>query len=218
MADERDARDMTEEEFLASYHQSDYPRPSFTADVAVFSRGHSGDDMKLLLVKRGGHPYRGCWALPGGFVNAEEDANAAGLRELREETGIVDAPCEQLGVYSKPGRDPRGWTATSAYVALLDEPPEACAGDDAARAVWCPVRVTDEGHGRRVLDVEADGEKLTCFFETEESRLRSSRARVTESTGFAFDHAQIVADAFLVIEGFLKEEQEQLHEDGHLPH
>ena len=86
MSDSLIAADMTEEEFLAQYHQSDYPRPSFTADVALFCKGQDGTALKLLLVKRGGHPYRGCWALPGGFVEPEEDADITTFAPLPEST------------------------------------------------------------------------------------------------------------------------------------
>lgn len=204
MGDSKNTTEMTEEEFLAQYRQSDYPRPSFTADVAVFCAGDSSCDAMLLMVKRGGHPYRGCWALPGGFVEPQEDSDSTALRELREETGLEDVSCEQLGVYSKPGRDPRGWTATAAYVALVGELKEAHAGDDAARAIWCPLHVSISDDGRRLIEVEAEGETLRCLFAERECHLQKPRALVIESVGFAFDHAQIVADAFLVVEDELR--------------
>ena len=200
MTDSTSTQDMTEEEFLAQYKQTDYPRPSFTADVTVFCKGKGDLPARILLIRRGGHPYRGCWALPGGFVEPNEDADMTALRELWEETGLSDVTCEQLGVYSKPGRDPRGWTATSAYVALLDEPIEAHAGDDAAHATWCQLNISDAEDGHRLLEVQADGEILHCSFEVRKGKLKGPRAHVLESAGFAFDHAQIVADAFLAVE------------------
>ena len=78
----------TEEQFLKEYKKKEYPKPSLTADIAVFRRIRDG--VELLLVRRARHPFRGCWALPGGFVNPNEDVIDAAWRELEEETGICD--------------------------------------------------------------------------------------------------------------------------------
>ena len=76
------------------------------------------------------------WALPGGFVDENEDIKDAALRELKEETGIVGLDLIQVGAYGKPGRDPRGHTVSVVYTAILDSEPEYQAGDDAAEAGW----------------------------------------------------------------------------------
>lgn len=206
----RDRDGLTEAEFLARYSPKDYPRPSLTVDVVLFAReskdasiahdchdGHA--DLRLLMIQRGGHPYLGCWALPGGFVNPDEDTDTAAARELVEETGVAGICCEQFGVYSTPGRDPRGWTVSAAYVACLEAELGAQAGDDAASALWCPVRVLARGDGAYEMEVQTSDEVLHCSFERLPARCLLPRAHVLASDGFAFDHAQIVADAWLAL-------------------
>lgn len=114
----------------------EYPRPMLTADCAVVNpRG------EVLLVRRGNEPYRGCWALPGGFMEMDETIEHCAVRELMEETGIAVAEEELqlIGVYSAPGRDPRGRTVTAAYAVRLSAAVTPAAGDDAAEVRWWPL-------------------------------------------------------------------------------
>jgi 8-oxo-dGTP diphosphatase len=106
-----------------------------TVDVVIFTLRESA--LHLLLVKRGIPPFRGRWAIPGGFVRERESLEDAALRELREETGVEDVYLEQLYTFGAPDRDPRGRVITVAYYALLSAdvaPPVA--GTDAAEARW----------------------------------------------------------------------------------
>ena len=134
----RDQNGLTEQAFLEAYKKKQYPAPYLTADVVLLST-----DGRVLLIRRKGHPFLGCLALPGGFVNPDESAKDAALRELNEETGAVLAEVDlhEIGLFSKPGRDPRGWIVSDAFFAVVD--PNAVtvsAGDDAADAGWIPVR------------------------------------------------------------------------------
>lgn len=113
-----------------------YPRWCVTADTVVFRR--TEDKLNVLLIKRGNEPYKGMWALPGGFVNVNEDVTTGALRELKEEAGIEATEIHQLGCYSKPRRDPRAPVLTIAHYAFTDSP-EVKAGDDAAEAQWFDV-------------------------------------------------------------------------------
>ncbi|MEM7040795.1 MAG: NUDIX hydrolase, partial [Bacteroidota bacterium] len=78
----------------------EYPRPALTVDCVVF--GWDGHGIKVLLIKRGIEPFRGSWALPGGFVQMDEDLEAAARRELTEETGLAEMYLEQLQTFGKP--------------------------------------------------------------------------------------------------------------------
>lgn len=116
-----------------------FPRPALTADV-VAVRDASGA-FEVLLIERGHGPFKGQWALPGGFVDEYEQAEDAARRELAEETGIVwTGELTLLGVFGKRGRDPRGWTVATAFLARVGEAGvHAGAGDDAADVRWFPL-------------------------------------------------------------------------------
>ncbi len=92
--------------------------------------------LRVLLIQRGEPPFMGEWALPGGFVEEGEIVAAAAARELAEETGIEAEYLSLIGVYSAPGRDPRGWTVSIAYLLELDSELAAHSDDDAAAARW----------------------------------------------------------------------------------
>lgn len=98
-------------------HSYDYPHPAVTVDVVIFTI--QNDQLKLLLIRRANKPYKGKWALPGGFVNMEESLDKAAERELKEETGVVGVYLEQLYTFGLPKRDPRERVITVAYYALI---------------------------------------------------------------------------------------------------
>jgi len=118
-----------------------YPRPAVTADCIVITKEA---EPKILLIERGGEPYKGCWAFPGGFMNMDETTEQCAIRELEEETGLKVSEVHQIGAYSKVDRDPRGRTVTVAYLAIVDEPMAVSGQDDAAKAEWWPLSTLPE--------------------------------------------------------------------------
>ena len=111
----------------------DYPHPAVTTDCVIF--GFDGSDLKVLLIERGIEPFKGKWALPGGFLKMDETAHEGALRELEEETGMKNAYIRQFHTFTEPGRDPRERVITIAHYALV-RLQEVKGGDDAAQARW----------------------------------------------------------------------------------
>jgi 8-oxo-dGTP diphosphatase len=112
-----------------------YARPAVTVDCVVF--GLDVTDLKVLLIERDGEPFRGRWALPGGFVDMDETIDAAALRELREETGVEKVFLEQLYTFGAVDRDPRGRVISVAYYSLVKlSDHRVRAATDARNAGW----------------------------------------------------------------------------------
>jgi 8-oxo-dGTP diphosphatase len=116
----------------------DYPRPALTTDAVVFRTAGAG--LELLLIRRKNPPFQGLWSLPGGFLDEGETLDACAARELKEETGLSGIALHPLANFSTPGRDPRGWTVSAAYVGLAPREAKATAADDAAAAAWHGLR------------------------------------------------------------------------------
>lgn len=117
-----------------------YPRPALTADVVLLSL--SDGACHTLLIRRAKEPMQGQWALPGGFVDEMEPLVQAACRELAEETSIRVKPAQlhQFGAYGDPGRDPRGWTVSVAFYAVVDAKNNVpVAADDAKQVEWKPL-------------------------------------------------------------------------------
>ena len=120
-----------------------YRNPALTVDGVVLVRqplGAHGESSSVLLVERANEPFRGMYALPGGFVDYGEDLQDAIHREIEEETGLTGLPFRQFRTFGNPDRDPRGHTVSVVYVAVMvGEAPPVVGGDDAASAAWFPV-------------------------------------------------------------------------------
>lgn len=131
----------------------DWPRPMVTVDTVVFAldRGTA----KVLLIKRGKEPFKGCWSLPGGFVAMDEELEAAAARELAEETSLAGIKLRQLRVFGKCGRDPRGRNISVVFTGIAEETARVKAGDDAAKAKWFDVSKLPSNMGFDHKDVVA---------------------------------------------------------------
>ncbi|HQR35851.1 MAG TPA: NUDIX domain-containing protein [Blastocatellia bacterium] len=113
----------------------EYPRPSVTVDLVIFTI--ADNDLKVLLIRRGGEPFKACWALPGGFVEIGESLEKAAARELKEEAGVTSVYLEQLYTFGDPKRDPRGRVISVSYFALVDAGRQRIrAASDATEAEW----------------------------------------------------------------------------------
>jgi 8-oxo-dGTP diphosphatase len=213
----RDKHGLSEEQFLAQYDASKYERPSVTVDILVFTvtdeekenyRKLSEKKLRILLIKRGEHPYLGKWALPGGFVKMDESLDEAALRELKEETNIDDIYMEQLYTWGDVGRDPRTRVISTAYMSLVDSSTlNVKASDDADDAKWFTVsaktfqeqkNVTENGYVLQQLirlSLSNDEDDLSAVIKTEkivEGKVTKIKREVIESPDIAFDHAKII--------------------------
>ena len=213
---------LTEDEFLASYDPDKYERPSVAVDMLIFAvtnkkkidgvdigeEGSTAEPLKILMVKRRDHPFIGQWALPGGFVNADESLDEAAARELEEETGITGICLEQLYTWGDLGRDPRTRVISVAYIAKVENLAiNIKAGDDAAEIRWFTVtnkllneRIITKSKGciqQRYFQISLSNgdENLSAIIEVmKTSEIGTSRIKrdIVESNGIAFDHAKII--------------------------
>jgi len=157
-----------------------YPRPAVTCDTVVFAM--RADDLAVLLIQRRDDPFKGQWALPGGFVDENEPLQRAAVRELDEEAGLSGLRLEQLGAFGDPGRDPRGHTVTVAWMTFLLSEAATSAGDDAAAVGWHPFRSLEVASRTKAAAAKA-------------TRARAA-TRKSARVKLAFDHAQIIAAAY----------------------
>lgn len=215
-----DRNGLTEREFLEQYRAGDYERPSVAADMVIFTVTNTEADnyrklpekeLRILLIRRGGHPFLGKWALPGGFIRPDETAEQSAARELSEETGVDDVYLEQLHTFTDVGRDPRTWVVSCSYMALIDSSRfQLKAGDDADDAAWFKVsyrllreqkELLDEGYVKTLtyeLKLSAEGEELTAVINRTVTAKPTSKSvvySIVSNEGLAFDHGKIIACA-----------------------
>lgn len=205
---------LTEEEFLASYNEGKYKKPSNTVDMLLFTvdskktpdiRKYPEKELKILLIRRKNHPDIRKWALPGGFVNIDEDVEAAAYRELREETNVDDVYMEQLYTFGKVGRDKRTRVISIAYMALIPkEGIKPIAGDDAEEVAWFSVEkklseVTKEKVTHKLVLCN-DEMRVRYEYTVEETFKKNGVVPIghawiyadEENRGIAFDHIEMI--------------------------
>lgn len=226
---------MTQEEkdYLAQYDITKFERPSIAADMAVFSvMGSRADEkvrdtenyrklpekkLKILLIQRESYPYKGQWALPGGFCLKGEEVGEAARRELFEETQVEDAYLQLAGVFGEEGRDPRGWIISHTFLALIDgEKYRVRGGSDAWDARWFDVDFEMEksveerdkdfvrkktAYRIRLTNRDREEPIVLQAVVREEKAIRNFRVKtdydIEEEQGFAFDHAKLIVYALL---------------------
>ena len=120
-------------------HTYKYPRPAVTVDAILISEQNS-----VLLIERGAEPFLGKWALPGGFIDMDEEVEEACKREVEEETGLKVESLKQFKAFGDVFRDPRHRTISVVFYAFLKNEPIPQAGDDAAKAQWFPINQLPE--------------------------------------------------------------------------
>ncbi|RUT36029.1 NUDIX hydrolase [Paenibacillus zeisoli] len=221
-----DDNGLTEREFMEQYQSEDYEKPSVAADMVIFTVTNAEEDnyrklpdkeLRILLIRRGGHPFLGKWALPGGFVRPDETTEQAAARELYEETGVADVYLEQLYTFSDIGRDPRTWVMSCSYMALINSSQvQLKAGDDAADAAWFKVtyrllrenKETSDGVYIKKLEYElklsSGDEEFTAIVERTVTTSPASTGMsfaILSNEGLAFDHAKIIAYAIERLRG-----------------
>lgn len=199
----------SEKEFLSGYDLSKYERPSVTADVAAFMissgdkesyRKNPENKLKLLLIKRGGHPFKDMWALPGGFLQKNETIEECALRETREETQVQPVSIMPVGVFSQPGRDPRGWIISCAYASVISEESVKQVGsDDASDAQWFSVSFDRDDSGDFHLILNYEDVELHAILTEKRSGFGRTEFSIADSGGLAFDHAAIIGAALTAL-------------------
>lgn len=202
MTEKRNAKGETLQEFLDSYDDSLYRHPSNTVDMIVMTV--EDGQLKVLLIRRKDHPWIGDWALPGGFVNFDEDLEQAALRELQEETNIAENTYfRQLYTLGKADRDPRTRVISTAYLSMTraENIRKTRAGDDAADARWFTIAKTlldkDENGRRTLLQLHEEKDGIRIEYEVTDTALhnyvQTRSQRLDSSTAeLAADHVKVI--------------------------
>ena len=190
------------ETFLQNYDAGRWPRPSNTVDMVLFTVEEG--KLKILLIRRRNHPWIGDWAMPGGFVNIDEDLDTAALRELKEETNMDEILYfHQLYTFGNADRDPRTRVITTVYVSMTpaDQIRKTQAGDDAGDAEWFTITKqplsADAQERKSVLSLTSEAQGIRMDYEItdyakENYVITRSKLLDTSNACLAADHIKAV--------------------------
>ncbi len=206
---------LSEKKYLSEYDINLYDRPSVAADIALFTMRTTEEDsyrhepenhLSLLLIRRGEHPYKSCWALPGGFLRKEESIEACAAREISQEAGVTPAALMAVDVFSEPQRDPRGWIISHSFLSIASMGAvEVTGGDDADDACWFDVWYTELDKNNVKLTLHSSDIEIIAILRKSKKCFGKAHYEIEDSGGLAFDHAAIIASALDALKGCAKE-------------
>lgn len=213
----RNEKGQTLSEFLADYDESRYRRPSNTIDIVLLTV--SDNCLKVLLVKRKDHPFIHDWAMPGGFINFDEDMETAVKRELAEETSIFsDTYFTQLYTFGNADRDPRTRVITTVYLSMTPEINirSTKAADDAADTGWFTIRKKivelDDISRKSILTLDEDEKNVHMEYEVTD--IARSNYVETGSVLLAQSNAKLAADHIKAINMAMDQMQHRVASSG----
>ncbi len=197
------------EEFLERYNPDKYKKPAVTVDTLIFTVKEAmkeNKELQILLIKRKDHPCIGKWAIPGGFVDMDENIETAAYRELKEETDVDDVYLEQLYTFGEAKRDPRDRVISVSYMALVEyDKLRPVAGDDAAEVAWFFVTknllASSEGQNTYNLVLRNEENQIQMEYLVVEKSVRSGILKSIEvdikpseknTDLLAFDHEKMI--------------------------
>ena len=236
-----DINSSEEREYLEDYNIEQFERPSVATDIVAFAVMQDGEqsnirklenrELKLLLVKRSQFPYKGAWALPGGFLRPGETIEETAKRELLEETGVENPFLHLAGVYSEAGRDPRGWIISNSFISLINA--ENCslrADTDAWDAAWFCVKLQSDNTSsddststtkmiKHTLTLSFDSassdsnikgdenieiKAIVSEKSTRKGHNHVSSYQIVDSGELGFDHAKIIVQSLLELRDMME--------------
>ena len=236
-----DINSSEEREYLENYNIEQFERPSVATDIVAFAVMQDGEqsnirklanrELKLLLIKRSQFPYKGAWALPGGFLRPGETIEETAKRELLEETGVENPFLHLAGVYSEAGRDPRGWIISNSFISLINA--ENCslrADTDAWDAAWFCVKLQSDSTSsddststtkmiKHTLTLSLDSassdsnikgdenieiKAIVSEKSTRKGHNHVSSYQIVDSGELGFDHAKIIVQSLLELRDMME--------------